>query len=772
MMLATLIPETIHSTTDSVLVVDDNAPSRTALARLLRDAGFAVLEAADGQEALRLLADRPDLVVLDVVLPDTDGYEVCRRIKEGSDTADIPVLMVSGVAVECADRVHGLETGADAYLRKPVEPEELIAHARALLRVRHAEEALRRSEERYRALAESVPPIVWVAGPDGATEYVNRRWQEYTGRPPEDALGRGWLKLVHSDDRDRTVRRWASALRTCGHFEAEYRLRRVDGEYRWHVGSALPQCDRDGRIVRWFGTCTDIDDHRQAQDALHREREFLRAVLENVADGIVACDAAGDITLLNRAARELAGPADEPCPLGEWARRFAAYRPDGTSPLPAAEQPLARALRGEEVADAELVLVARGGRPRTLVASGQPLADARGERLGAVVALHDITERRRLERQYLQSQKMEAVGRLAGGVAHDFNNLLTVINGYAELMLSTLPASAPAHEMAAEVRRAGERAAALTRQLLAFSRQQVLTPQALDLNAVVTDMGKILRRVIGADIDLATALQPGLWPVKADPGQLEQVLLNLAVNARDAMPRGGRLTLHTENVDLAEGDARAAAGPGRYVLLTVSDTGIGMTAEVKGRIFEPFFTTKAPGKGTGLGLATVYGIVQQSGGHVEVDSEPNRGSTFRVYLPVTAEAVRAKSDPDSRPAPQGAETLLLVEDEESVRALAARVLRDLGYTVLVAANGAEALAVGEPYEGTIHLLITDLVLPRLGGRELADRLCAHRPGLRVLFLSGYTPDTAPRLPGVHFLQKPFSPPELARKVRKALDAPA
>ncbi len=391
----------------------------------------------------------------------------------------------------------------------------------------------------------------------------------------------------------------------------------------------------------------------------------------------------------------------------------------------------------------------------------------------------EVEDRKRLETQLLHAQKMDAVGRLAGGVAHDFNNLLTIITGYSELLLAGLRPDEPLRGLAAEITRAGERAASLTRQLLAFSRQQVVAPKVLDLNAIVADVGKMLQRLIGEDVVLATGLAPSLGRVKADPTQMEQVLLNLAVNARDAMPQGGRLTIETDDVELDEAYAHThpEVQPGRYVLLAVSDTGCGMTEEVKARIFEPFFTTKELGKGTGLGLATVYGVVKQSGGSIAVYSEVGRGTTFKMYLPRLApEAEAPRAGTGASPAPRGSETVLLVEDEGGVRALARHALEASGYTVREASNGAEALRLSEQHGEPIRLLVTDVVMPGMGGRELHARLAARHPGLKVLFMSGYTDDAVFRHgileANVPFLQKPFTVDALARKVREALDQPA
>jgi len=389
----------------------------------------------------------------------------------------------------------------------------------------------------------------------------------------------------------------------------------------------------------------------------------------------------------------------------------------------------------------------------------------------------DITERKALEMQLLQAQKMEAVGQLAGGVAHDFNNVLTAIAGYAELLREDLPSEDARRGDAEEIIRATERAAALTRQLLAFSRRQVLAPRVLDLNTVVASVDNMLRRLIAADVELRTALAPELGAVRADPGQLEQVIMNLVVNARDAMPRGGKLTIETANAELDESYAleHPAVMAGPYVMLAVSDSGVGMDAVTQARIFEPFFTTKEKGKGTGLGLATVYGIVKQSGGNIWLYSEPGRGTTFKIYLPRVDQPIELPAPtPAARETPRGTETVLLVEDDEAVRALARKMLAAHGYTVLAAPSGANALELAASHAGPIHLLVTDVVLPGISGRELAARFESVRPGLKVLYTSGYTDEAVVHHgvldAGIAFLQKPFTSGALARKVRETLDS--
>jgi signal transduction histidine kinase/ActR/RegA family two-component response regulator len=419
------------------------------------------------------------------------------------------------------------------------------------------------------------------------------------------------------------------------------------------------------------------------------------------------------------------------------------------------------------------------GTVRLVQQQAEVFTDRDGRAVRLVGTTSDITDLRSLEDQLRHSQKLEAVGRLAGGIAHDFNNLLTAINGYCDLILEDLSAQDPLRSDLLEIRKAGERAATLTRQLLAFSRKQVLEPRVINLNTVVSGMDNMLRRLLGEDIELRTHFHPDLGLVKADPGQLEQVILNLAVNGRDAMPKGGKLTIETSNTVLDEDYARTheSVVPGFYTLLTVSDTGCGMDSETQAHLFEPFFTTKDPGKGTGLGLSMVYGIVKQSGGSIWVYSEPNQGSTFKIYLP----ALQETREPDAIQKPigklaKGSETVLVVEDESAVRSFTRMVLERSGYEVLEAANGDEALVLSRKHLGDIQLLVTDMVMPGMGGRQVAEALESQRPAMKVLYLSGYTENTIAQRGalGVElpFLQKPFTMDVLLRKVRQVLDPPS
>jgi len=640
-------------------------------------------------------------------------------------------------------------------------------------------EGVQGSEDLYRLLMEAATDYaIFLMDVEGRVTAWDPSAERILGYPEAEVHGQHFQLFFTPEDRARGVpAKELEAAATAGQIRDDRWLVRKDGTRVWVNGTTswLKEGGPGGfaKIIR------DRTPQRRAEDALHQEREFLRAVLESIQEAVVVCDAQGNFTFVNHVTHELGEPVREQVPAGDWMGRFALFHSDRQAPMRAEEFPLLRALRGERIRDVELVLVPRQGTAHTVLASGQPLLDAEGHKLGAVVALHDVTDRRRLELQFIQSQKMEAVGRMAGGISHDFNNHLTIINGYAEMILRSLGPDNPAHELAAEVIKASGRATVLIRQLLAFSRQQPLTTEMLSLNEVVRDLEHMLRRVIGENIQLATNLQPTLGLVKADPVQIEQVVMNLMVNARDAMPQGGKLTLETRNVLLDETYCRTHANvrPGPYVMLAASDTGCGMTEEVKSHIFEPFYTTKEKGQGTGLGLAMAYGVVKQSGGHIEVYSEPKLGTTFKIYLPrVAGAAAGGNSWHGLPPAPQGHETVLLVEDEAVVRSFSKAILQQHGYSLLEARDGVEAVRVAKDYDQPIHLLVSDVVLPQLAGPQLAKLLLQVHPEMKVLFVSGYPDDAVVRhgvlQEEVPFLQKPFSPEMLAHKVRQVLDGVA
>jgi two-component system, cell cycle sensor histidine kinase and response regulator CckA len=510
---------------------------------------------------------------------------------------------------------------------------------------------------------------------------------------------------------------------------------------------------------------------------LETERDRLEALLHQMPAGVIIAKAlSGEVILANKKVDEiLRHPAKTSRGLQHYLD-YQGFHSDGR-PYKPEEYPLTRSvMTGEEVSNEEIEYLCGDGVRRIINSDAGPIRDRKGKVVAGLVIFDDVTERKRLEQQLRQSQRMEAVGRLAGGIAHDFNNLLTVIVGQSEVMLEGFGPNDPLREPVQQIDASAQRAAELTKQLLAFSRKQVRQPKVLDLSAIVADLGKMLRRLIGEDVELITRLNSSLGRVKADPGQIEQIILNLAINARDAMPSGGRLTIETNNASLDDqyANQHTDVRPGPYVMLAVSDTGIGMDKETQSRIFEPFFTTKEQGKGTGLGLATVYGIVKQSEGHIWVYSEPGRGTTFKVYLPrVEAPAEIRPRSLDRSDTAIGSETVLVVEDDDAVRRLVRQVMSSAGYTVMECKDADQALSMSSSYSGTIHLMITDVIMPGASGRELAQKITALRTGIRVLFMSGYT-DNAIVHHGVldedvAFIEKPFTPAKLLRKAREVLD---
>ncbi|TLY34911.1 MAG: response regulator [Nitrospirae bacterium] len=513
-----------------------------------------------------------------------------------------------------------------------------------------------------------------------------------------------------------------------------------------------------------------------------QEREdWLSTLLKSIGDAVIATDELGRVTFLNPLAQALTGWTQGEAMGKALNEVFDAIDKTTRRPL---ENPVTRILReGPIQVGTHSLLRVRDGTERAVEHSGAPILNNEGEIVGIVMIFRDITERiraaealRQTEEQLRQSQKIEAIGQLAGGVAHDFNNLLTVIKGYSELLLGSRELADSQRKNAEEIKSAADKAAQLTYQLLAFSRKQVLQPRVLDLNVVVTNLESMMRRLIGEDIEIVFVPCPTLGRAKADQGQIEQILINLAVNARDAMPKGGRLTIETANVDLDQAytQQRMEVLPGRYVMVAVTDNGCGMDTKTQDHIFEPFFTTKEFGRGTGLGLSTVYGIVKQSGGYIWVYSEPGRGSTFKIYLPrIEGEGDAAQPETRIAASYDGTETILLVEDEEVVRNFIRQALRRKGYVVLEARHSREAFLICGQHENRIQLMITDVVMPGMSGRELAERLVSSHPTMKILYISGYTDDAVIRhgiiSNEVAFLQKPFTPDNLARKVREVLD---
>jgi PAS domain S-box-containing protein len=687
-----------------ILVVDDKPENLYYLEVLFRGQGAEVVTASHGAEALAMARQTPpDLVISDLLMPVMDGYTLLRHWKADARLKTIPFVVYTATYTQPEDEKLALRLGADAFILKPCEPDDMLrivrevqqraarhtspempsgdpseryqAYSETLIRKLEeksleleetnralrddiaartlAEVALRSSEARFRMVTEAMPQLVWVTDAGGSSTYVNQRWCEYTGMDVQAARGHGWSSAFHLDDRPRLAAAWREANETSGKLDLEARIRRADGEEQWWLIRGLPLRDASGAPTEWFGTCTNIHALKESEARLAQMEDQLR-----------------------------------------------------------------------------------------------------------------------------QAQKLEAIGALAGGIAHDFNNLLSVIISYADLVLEDLPASSVAREDIEEIRLAGRRAADLTHQLLAFSRRQMLQPRVMDLGQTVLAMERLLRRLLAEDVQLTLIAAPG-GKVFADPTQIEQVVLNLAVNARDAMVLGGKLTIETTNVSLDQDDADRHPGlsPGPHVRLTVSDTGTGMDTATLARMFEPFFTTKEQGKGTGLGLATVFGIVRQSHGHIGVASTLGAGTRFEIHLPATDRHAETPSiAPPSPSQLEGTETILVVEDDAQVRAVTSSVLRRHGYDVIDAQNGGEAFLAAESTKGTIDLLITDVVMPRMSGRELALRLAVSRPTMKVLYVSGYTESAIVHHgvldPSVEFLAKPLTPDALLRKVREVLDTQA
>jgi PAS domain S-box len=625
--------------------------------------------------------------------------------------------------------------------------------------------------ESYKELLESIDGIVWEA--DASTfafTFVSPQAESMLGYPISDWFDPDfWPNNIHSEDREFAISFCATATARGEDHQFEYRMRKADGKYVWLKDIVSLVVVSDGRkLLR--GVMLDITEQKETEFALKQSEQRFRQLAENIKEVFwMHSPGVGEMVYVSPAYLNVWGRTCES--LYENPRSFI----DSIIPEDI-DRVLAELAKGPTTGfEVEYRIQRPDGSVRWIWDRGFPVLGADGDVYRVAGLAEDITERKKLEEQLLQSQKMEAIGQLAGGVAHDFNNLLTAIIGYSDLVLRKLPPDDPIAKHVEQIRRSGERAAGLTRQLLAFSRKQILQPRILDLNSVVREIEEILRRLIGEDIELIVDIDPSLGVVRADPGQIEQVLLNLAVNARDAMNGSGKLEISTTNVFFDEAAATSMElSAGEYISLSVKDTGTGIDAELIEHIFEPFFTTKETGKGTGLGLSTVYGIVRQSEGHAAVESALGVGTTFNIFLPRVPDVTI--THPEVRPGnieSSGSETILLVEDETVVRDLIENILIDNGYQVHRASNGLEALDIAVSHGLYPNLLITDVVMPGISGCELASRFEAMYSGIKVIFMSGYTDDQAlgaDTADGVRsYIQKPFHPNELVEKVRAVLD---
>ena len=633
---------------------------------------------------------------------------------------------------------------------------------------KQAEQALRASELRYRLLFEKNLAGILRSTLDGRVLECNEAFARMLGYDSSSELAAVNARTLYrqASHREQILAR----LREQKYItQEEICFRRKDGGPVWILTNLnLVEAEDEAGEPTIIGTSFDITERKESREALRESQKRFTAFMQHLPGVAFMKNRLGQYVFYNEAAQGLfdlnpddfLGKTDHEVWPGEYAERFVASD--------------AEVIRDRKLVETVEAIPHQHAVHHWLIYRFPILNENDEVQFIGGVGI-DITERRELEEQLRQSQKMEAIGRLAGGVAHDFNNLLTVISGYGDMIMRSLPADDALHGSIEEVLKAASRATSLTNQLLAFSRRQVSQPKVLDLNALVANMDRMLRRVIGEHIELETVLTPGLGSVKADTGQLEQVIMNLAVNARDAMPEGGQLMIRTSNEDVARSSRpHTDVRPGSYVRLTVADSGKGMDTEVMVHLFEPFYTSKSTGKGTGLGLSTVYGIIKQSGGEIVVESEPGRGATFHIYLPRVAGAAETANAAGSRHGVlTGTETILLVEDEPGVRQLVREMLHRLGYTILEAGCGAEALRTFDQHQGSIDLLLTDVIMPQMSGRDLAERLRLVRPSLKVLYISGYTDDMLAHHgmldANVYLLPKPFAPNELARKLREVLD---
>jgi PAS domain S-box-containing protein len=708
-----------------------------------------------------------------LVVPMIAGEELIGALSFGGASAPFSTEQVT-IAQEAAAQFAIALAQARLYERIKHQALELEVQVRERTRellLQHE------SEERFRGAFEHTNVAMVLTDLDHRFVRANDAFAQLFGYSREEILNLSMADVTHPDDLAESHERRGPLLAgESQFFQMEKRYLHKDGHVIWGLVNVSLVRDTSGRPLLYVGQVQDITERKIADESLRQSEEQVRLLLNSTAEAIYGIDLQGKCTFCNPACIRMLGYADSSRLVGQDMHALMQHsRADGSS-YPVNECRICQAFlkgAGTHVVDEVFWRADRTSFP--VEYWSYPIRRA-GQIVGAVVTFLDITERKHLEDQFRQSQKMEAIGRLAGGIAHDFNNLLTIIIGFSEMALEGLHAGDPLADQIDQIRQSGVRASLLTRQLLTFSRKQIVVPTSLDLHEIVTEMDRMLRRLIGEDIELRTSSLGPLARVQADAGQIEQVIMNLVVNARDAMPKGGRLTIETANVELDQGyaDMHAGVQPGPYVLLAVSDTGCGMDEATRARIFEPFFTTKEPGKGTGLGLATVFGIVKQSGGQVEVYTEVNLGTTFKVYLPHAGEAAAA-SKPKSVPlTPRcGTETILLVEDEDGIRTMTRMILQNNGYQVLEASNGGEALLLCRSRKEPVHLLVTDVVMPRMSGRELAQQLARWQPGLKVLYVSGYTDDAIVHHgvldPDTPFLQKPFTPQQLTRKVRELLD---
>src|SRR3984893_18675585 len=689
----------------------------------------------------------------------------------------VTLLLTAGLASFLLPGLAGIESDQNTFLFLPQVVRGLLGLVLIFdiytlyqqLKINRIRRKLIQREELFRLISENAADLIAVVDMQGNRIYNSLSYEKVLGYTTEELRSSSSFEQIHPDEKESVLQAAAEARRTGVGRPMEYRIRHKNGTWRVLESTASVIRDSKGQPEKIVIVNRDITERKQAAEALLRSETSFRSVVEDAPYGIFKANLTGKLLMVNSALVKILGYASQD-------ELVAVNLASGIYRHSAEHQKINELfLREQHFKDVEVEWKRKDGGFITVRCSGWPVTDESGTDME--VFAEDVTERRVLERQLRMAQKMEAVGRLSGGIAHDFNNLLGVIIGYIQVIKRSMVPGQTSYEYAEEIEKAGQRAVALTRQLLAFSRQQVLEPVILNLNTLLSAVEKMLPRLIGEDIQLNLILDPAIGQVKADSGQIEQVVMNLAVNARDAMPDGGKLTIQTANEELDVAFTREHPGsvPGQYVMLAVTDTGTGMDPETQAQIFEPFFTTKGRDQGTVLGLATVYGVVKQSVGYIAVESEKGKGASFKIYLPRIDKPVAAKSENLQAPlAVGGSETILLVEDAEALRKLAQLFLKENGYQVLTAADGAEAQQLAAQNPGPIHLLLTDVVMPGINGRVLAERLAPRDPAMKVLYMSGYTDSFIAGHgvleEGIHLIHKPLTEEALMRKVRELLDA--
>ncbi len=751
-----------------VLVVEDNLADVRLLQEALYDVNaqhVKLIPAQTLQSAIDLLDKEVfDAALVDLSLPDSDGLQSVARVQ--SRAPKLPILVLTGLD-DSELAAQAVREGAQDYLVKgQVDGPLLLRAIRYAVERMRSLQALTASERQFRSLIENALDIITVIDSQFHVKYASPSTERVLGYGLGELERRDFRELLHPDDIAPAMKAFQSPSSAV--VSLEFRVRHKEGYWCFLEAMARNMVD-DPVIAGIVINSRDITERKHDEERLHELNERLRAVIDTSPLSIFVLDREGLVQGWNKAAEKTFGWTED-----EVVGRPLPIIPPGS--IAEASERMEHARQGNTLTQVEAKRQRKDGSLIDVAIWTALLHDQNGEFRGFVVVMADTTEQKRLEEQFRQAQKMEAIGRLAGGVAHDFNNLLTVITGYSQLALTRINAGAKPLTELEEVLQSADRAAALTKQLLAFSRRQVVAPAVIDANALVKGIDSMLRRVLGEDIRFATELTADLSPVRVDRSQLELVLLNLAVNARDAMPHGGALTISTSNIFLSPDSpsAQVLNLSGDCVMIAVSDNGVGIDPQVKERVFEPFFTTKEVGKGTGLGLSSSYGIVRQHGGDIRVISEPGRGATFQIYLPVASENVEETPAPESKPVRQsGTETILLVEDDPAVARVIEQTLLSSGYEVLPTNDPARAVAIARDHKGPIHLLVSDIVMHTMNGVDLSRHIRTLRPDIKVLFVSGYNDS---RIGGQRFLdsqmpllQKPFAPETLAAKVRGVLN---